>query len=196
MATQIQKINMCKSKISRESAVTPSFMLSCQSAHAGRAGGCHRGAGRAGLGSGQAPAAWGGQHNVFTDKSLAGISVPKLFVSGNLDDVSGYAGIQSLYQKTQAPSTYLLTMINARHNIAPHPAPIEAWESETDFGHYYEPAWSSTALNDINRHFVLAMMDCHVKNKADTCDYLNLSESSDQVQVDEFAADDLYLEDF
>ena len=129
-------------------------------------------------------AAWGGQHNVFTDKSLAGISVPKLFVSGNLDDVSGYAGIQSLYQKTQAPSTYLLTMINARHNIAPHPAPIEAWESETDFGHYYEPAWSSTALNDINRHFVLAMMDCHVKNKADTCDYLNLSESSDQVQVD------------
>lgn len=129
-------------------------------------------------------AAWGGQHNVFTDESLAGIKVPKLFVSGNLDDISGYAGIQSLYQKTQAASTYLLTMINARHNIAPHPAPQEAWGSETDFGHYYEPAWSSAALNDINRHFVLAMMDCHVKKNMDTCDYLNLSESSDQVQVD------------
>jgi predicted dienelactone hydrolase len=129
-------------------------------------------------------AAWGGQNDLFTDKSLADIPVPTLFVSGNLDDISGYAGIQSLYERTQAPSTYLLTMINARHNIAPHPAPKETWGSETDFGHYYEPAWSSAVLNDINKHFVLAMMDCHVKNQTETCDYLNLPESSDQVQVD------------
>ncbi|MFT6085084.1 MAG: putative dienelactone hydrolase [Glaciecola sp.] len=129
-------------------------------------------------------ATWGGQNDLFTDKSLAGIPVPTLFVSGNLDDISGYAGIQSLYERTQAPSTYLLTMINARHNIAPHPAPKEAWGSETDFGHYYESAWSSAVLNDINKHFVLAMMDCHVKKQAATCDYLNLSESSDQVSVD------------
>jgi predicted dienelactone hydrolase len=129
-------------------------------------------------------AAWGGQNGLFTDESLANISVPKLFVAGNLDDISGYAGIQSLYEKTQAPSTYLLTMINARHNIAPHPAPKEAWGNETDFGHYYEPAWSSTVLNDINKHFALAMMDCHVKKQAETCEYLNLPPSSDQVQVD------------
>lgn len=129
-------------------------------------------------------AAWGGQHNVFTDESLASITVPKLFVSGNLDDISGYAGIQSLYEKTQSPSTYLLTMINARHNIAPHPAPKEAWGSETDFGHYYEPSWSSAVLNDINKHFALAMMDCHVKNQTEKCEFLNLSPSSDQVQVD------------
>ncbi|MFT5277410.1 MAG: putative dienelactone hydrolase [Glaciecola sp.] len=129
-------------------------------------------------------AAWGGQHNLFTDESLANIPVPKLFISGNLDDISGYAGIQSLYEKTQAPSTYLLTMINARHNIAPHPAPKEAWGSETDFGHYYESSWSTAVLNEINKHFVLAMMDCHVKKQADKCDYLNLPVSSDQVQVD------------
>lgn len=129
-------------------------------------------------------ATWGGQNDLFTDKSLADIPVPTLFVSGNLDDISGYAGIQSLYERTQAPSTYLLTMINARHNIAPHPAPKETWGSETDFGHYYEPAWSSAVLNDINKHFVLAMMDCHVKEQSEACDYLNLPESSDQVQVD------------
>jgi hypothetical protein len=129
-------------------------------------------------------AAWGGQNNLFTHKSLANIQVPKLFVSGNLDDISGYAGIQSLYEKTQASITYLLTIINARHNIAPHPAPKEAWGSETDFGHYYEPAWSSSVLNDINKHFALAMMDCHVKKQAEACDYLNLLPSSDQVQVD------------
>ncbi|MFT6328296.1 MAG: putative dienelactone hydrolase [Bermanella sp.] len=129
-------------------------------------------------------AAWGGQNNLFTHKSLTNIQVPNLFVSGNLDDISGYAGIQSLYEKTQASSTYLLTIINARHNIAPHPAPKEAWGSETDFGHYYESAWSSSVLNDINKHFALAMMDCHVKKQTETCDYLNLSQSSDQVQVD------------
>jgi len=129
-------------------------------------------------------AAWGGQNDLFTDESLANIQVPQLFVAGNLDDISGYTGIQSLYEKTQAPSTYLLTMINARHNIAPHPAPKEAWESETDFGHYYEGAWSTAVLNDINKHFVLAMMDCHVRKQAEACDYLNLPASSDQVQVD------------
>jgi len=48
--------------------------------------------------------------------------------------------------------------------LPPHPAPKEAWESETDFGHYYEGAWSTAVLNDINKHFVvLAMMDCHVR---------------------------------
>ncbi len=129
-------------------------------------------------------AAWGGQNNLFTDASLASIPVPTLFVSGNLDDISGYAGVQSLYERTQAPSTYLLTMINARHNIAPHPAPKEAWGNETDFGHYYESAWSNAVLNDINKHFVLAMMDCHVKKHAETCEYLDLPASSDQVQVD------------
>jgi len=46
-------------------------------------------------------------------KVFANIQVPQLFVAGNLDDISGYTGIQSLYEKTQAPSTYLLTMINA-----------------------------------------------------------------------------------
>lgn len=75
-------------------------------------------------------AAWGGQNELFTHQSLANIKVSKLFVSGNLDDISGYAGIQSLYEKTQASSTYLLTIINSRHNIAPHPAPKEAWGSE------------------------------------------------------------------
>jgi predicted dienelactone hydrolase len=129
-------------------------------------------------------AAWGGQHNLFTDESLAQLPVPKMYVSGNLDDISGYDGIRSLYEKTNAPSTYLLTMVNARHNIAPHPAPAEAWESETDFGHYYEPAWSSAVLNDINKHFVLAMMDCHVRADTQACDFLDLSESSDQVQID------------
>ena len=128
-------------------------------------------------------AAWGGQHQLFTDESLAAIEIPKLFVAGNLDDISGYDGIRSLFDTMQAEETYLLTMINARHNIAPHPAPAEAWESETDFGHYYEPAWSSAVLNDINKHFSLAMMDCHVKQVSSACDYLDLSESSDQVQV-------------
>lgn len=128
-------------------------------------------------------AAWGGQHQLFTKESLAAIDVPKLFVAGNLDDISGYDGIRSLYNSMSSEDTYLLTMINARHNIAPHPTPAEAWGSETDFGHYYEPAWSSAVLNDINKHFSLAMMDCHVKKVSSACDYLDLSESSDQAQV-------------
>jgi predicted dienelactone hydrolase len=125
-------------------------------------------------------APWGGQHQVFSAESLENISVPSMYIAGDLDDISGYKGIVDIYQKTGARDKYMLTYLNARHNIAPHPAPASAWQSEIDFGHYYEPAWSSERLNDINRHFVLAMMDCHLKGKAEACSYLNLTKSSNQ----------------
>lgn len=128
-------------------------------------------------------APWGGQHQLFDADSLAKVTVPALYVSGDLDDVSGYDGIRWLYEKSGSPDTYLLTYANARHNIAPHPAPMEAMGNELDVGHYYEPAWSSQALNMLNEHFTLAMMDCYVKDKASACDYLGPRGDNNQLPV-------------
>lgn len=129
-------------------------------------------------------APWGGQHQLFKLDKLASITTPMLYIAGNLDDVSGFDAIKSLYQHTGSDHTYLLTYDNARHNIAPHPAPRLARSNEIDIGHYFEPAWSSAQLNNINKHFALAMMDCHVKNIAAKCEYLDLSQSSNQIPVD------------
>jgi predicted dienelactone hydrolase len=131
-----------------------------------------------------AMAPWGGQHQLFSPASLQALKVPMLYIAGDLDDVSGYDGIQSLYQQTGSPQKYFLTYRNARHNIAPHPAPAVASGNELDIGHYHEPAWSSRTMNEVNKHFALAMMDCYLKAKTDRCQYLNLPESPDQRPVD------------
>ncbi|GFD90422.1 hypothetical protein KUL152_26480 [Tenacibaculum sp. KUL152] len=128
-------------------------------------------------------APWGGQHQLFDVQSLNDIKVPVLYVAGDNDDISGYDGIRWLFDNTGNSHTKLLTVKNARHNVAPHPAPKEAYGSEFDLGSYIEPAWEVQKLNAINEHFALALMNCHVKQMPDYCEFLNVSGSSDQVPV-------------
>ncbi len=125
-------------------------------------------------------APWGGEQGVFSDESIGKIQVPSLYIAGNLDDISGYNGIKNQFVQTISADSYLLTYINARHNIAPHPAPKEAWTNEFDFGQYYEPAWSTQQLNRINEHFILSMMNCYLRDDERACEYLDLPPSSDQ----------------
>ena len=127
----------------------------------------------------------GGEAGACSDESINKIKVPSLYISGNADDVSGYDGIKNQFEQTTNADSYLLTYINARHNIAPHPAPKEAWTSEYDFGHYYEAAWSTQQLNRINQHFTLAMMNCYLQEDSSACEYLSLSPSSDQPKIDD-----------
>ena len=126
-------------------------------------------------------APWGGQHKLFSYESLAAITVPSMLISGDLDDVSIYSSIQDIYAQFASNDHYLLTYLNARHNIAPHPAPKEAWTTEIDYGHYFEPSWSSQQLNHNNKHFALAMMNCHLKLDANACEFLDLSGNSNQL---------------
>ena len=129
-------------------------------------------------------APWGGQHQLFDVASLNNISVPILYVAGDNDDISGYEGIKWLFDNTGSKDSKLLTVKNARHNVAPHPAPKEAYNSEFDLGSYIEPAWEVQKLNAINEHFALALMNCHVKAMSDACELLNVEGSSAQEPID------------
>ena len=131
-----------------------------------------------------AMAPWGGQLPVFDKAAMNSIQVPTLYIGGEYDDISGYQGIRWLYENTTGTPAYLLTINNARHNIAPHPAPMEAMGSELDLGHYFEPAWRTQSLNEINKHFALAMMNCYVKARRDDCEYLSVRGDSAQSPVD------------
>ncbi|PXW73129.1 platelet-activating factor acetylhydrolase isoform II [Alteromonas sp. I10] len=128
-------------------------------------------------------APWGGQHQLFDVQSLNNVKVPVLYVAGDNDDISGYDGIKWLFDNTGSKESKLLTIKNARHNVAPHPAPKEAYGSEFDLGSYIEPAWEVQKLNAINEHFALALMNCHVKALPEYCSYLNVNGSSAQVPV-------------
>ena len=125
-----------------------------------------------------AMAPWGEQHQLFNIDSLQKIKTPLLYVAGNLDDIAYYPSIRKLFKNTGGKNTFLLTYENARHNIAPHPAPEVAYNNEFDLGHYAEPVWENEKLNEINKHFVLAMMNCYVKDKQQDCRYLDLTQHS------------------
>lgn len=137
-------------------------------------------------------APWGGQHQLFSTESLADIKVPMLYIAGDNDDISGYDGIRWLFENTGNAHSKLLTVKNARHNVAPHPAPAEAYGNEFDIGSYLEPAWDNQKLNAINEHFALALMNCHVKDIAEACDYLAVDGSSDQAPVNGKAPEPWY----
>ncbi len=130
--------------------------------------------------AGVALAPWGGQIPVFSKTSLEAIASPIMYIAGDLDDISGYQGIRWLFENTGSQGTQLLTLHNARHNIAAHPAPEEALGNELDIGHYYEPAWQTQTLNNITKHFVLAMMNCHVKQQKQDCSMLQVNGDSNQ----------------
>ncbi len=121
-----------------------------------------------------AMAPWGQQLKVFDAKSLATINTPLMTIVGDLDDVSDYASVAQLHQAVGSQDKYQLTYLNARHNVAAHPAPRIAYEHAYDLGHYFEAAWDSRQINQINQHLVLAMMNCHLKQSEDACELLDL----------------------
>ncbi len=125
-------------------------------------------------------APWGNQHGIFKPEALAKVDTPLLYIAGEFDDVSHTPSMQKLFEDTGGEHTYMLTYRNARHNVAGHPQPNIARAKEMDFGHYFEPTWNTQWINTINKHFTLAMMDCHVKAQNEACAFLDLEGSSSQ----------------
>jgi predicted dienelactone hydrolase len=122
-------------------------------------------------------APWGMERGVWDAEGLAGLKVPTLFIAGSKDDISGYEkGIKAIYDGAINADRYLLTYLNARHNVAPNPPPAESLKPGLHFDEYYryaEPAWNERRINNINQHFVTAFLGLHLK-KLDYARYLNL----------------------
>lgn len=126
-------------------------------------------------------APWGQEYNLHQAKSLAELDLPSLYITGDQDDISGYKhGVKKLFEQTSKEDNYLLVYKNARHNVAPHPAPQAAYSNDVDLGHYFEPSWNMQQLNRFNQHFVLAFINCYVKNV--NCEYLPTTTDGTQVK--------------
>ncbi len=125
-------------------------------------------------------APWGMERGVWDAAGLAGLTLPTLFVAGSKDDVSGYEkGIKAIYDGAINADRYLLTYVNARHNVAPNPPPaatLKAGVSADEYGHYAEPAWNEHRINNINQHFVTAFLGIYLK-KMEYAKYLNVPET-------------------
>jgi predicted dienelactone hydrolase len=128
-------------------------------------------------------APWGMQRGSWDADGLAGLKVPTFFIAGSQDDISGYEdGIKLIYKGAVNADRYLLTYMNARHNIAPNPPPPESLKAGLHFDEYYryaEPAWNEKRINNINQHFVTAFLGIHLKQK-EYSKYLNLNENANE----------------
>ncbi|NID12387.1 alpha/beta hydrolase family protein [Fibrivirga algicola] len=128
-------------------------------------------------------APWGMERGVWDAEGLAGLTRPTLFVAGSKDDISGYEkGIKAIFDGAVNADRYLLTYLNARHNVAPNPPPAESLKPGLHIDEYYryaEPAWNERRINNINQHFVTAFLGMHLKGMA-YGKYLALPESANQ----------------
>ena len=126
---------------------------------------------------------WGGELDVHDVKSMKKITVPMFYVAGDQDNTSGFEnGIKKLFKQTGSANKYMMVYENARHNIAGHPPPSIAFNTDFELGHYFEPSWKIETLNRVNKHMTLAFLDCHVKNDKDRCNYLPSRISIEQYQ--------------
>ncbi|MEL6718773.1 MAG: dienelactone hydrolase family protein [Bacteroidota bacterium] len=128
-------------------------------------------------------APWGMKQNVWDSDGLKGLKIPTLFVAGSQDDVSGYEdGIKAIYEGSVNADRYLLTYMNARHNVAPNPPPAETLQEGLHFDEYYryaEPSWNEKRINNINQHFVTAFLGIHLK-QLEHEKYLDLQPNSNE----------------
>jgi len=111
-------------------------------------------------------APWGGAPplRAWTADSLARITVPSLVIVGDHDDVSGYAdGVAWLYGAMRGADRDLLVYENARHNIARDGTPPSLVSDYQSVVRFEEPVWRRDRILAINRHFITAFLDAHLK---------------------------------
>ena len=112
-------------------------------------------------------APWGMERGVWDTAGLRGIKIPSFFIAGSKDDISGYQkGVKVIYDGAVYSNRYLLTYLNARHNIAPNPPPPEAMQEGLhidEYLRYADSVWDQRRINNINQHFVTAFLGLYLK---------------------------------
>ena len=131
-----------------------------------------------------AMAPWGMGYGVWDAEGLKGIKIPTLFVAGSEDDISGYEqGVKAIYEGAVNCERYLLTYINARHNIAPNPPTSEVMAPGLhidEYLRYADSVWDQRRINNVNQHFITAFLGLKLKNKKDYLPYLDAKGFAEQ----------------
>ena len=122
-------------------------------------------------------APWGMSVGVWDSVGLSGLHLPTLFVAGSEDDISGYEkGTKAIYDGAVNADRYLLTYMNARHNVAPNAPPAATMKNGLhidEYLRYADSVWDQKRINNINQHFVSAFFGIHLKGM-DYQKYLDL----------------------
>lgn len=123
-------------------------------------------------------APWGKTAQMWNDQGLQNLKIPTFFIAGSQDDISGYEkGIKALFDGAINTERYLLTYEDARHNVAPNPAPPEALAPGLhidEYLRYADSVWDTRRMNNVNQHFITAFLGSKLMGKTDYTRYLEL----------------------
>ncbi|WP_245802793.1 alpha/beta hydrolase family protein [Cyclobacterium lianum] len=123
-------------------------------------------------------APWGMARGAWDAPGLQNLKIPTLFIAGDQDDISGYEnGVKAIFDGAINTERYMLTYLNARHNVAPNP-PLSPDLNKDDYMHYAEPVWDERKINNINQHFLTAFLNLHLKGMAEQSRFLDLPQNS------------------
>ena len=125
-------------------------------------------------------APWGMQRGIWNAEGLAGIKIPSFFVAGSQDDISGYEkGTKAVFEGAVNSDRYLLTYLNARHNLATNPPTPESLKPvlhlDEDLRYAYS-VWDQRRINNINQHFLTAFLGVYLKQMDSYRAFLNIDE--------------------
>lgn len=124
-------------------------------------------------------APWGMQRGAWDKTGLDGITIPILIVAGDKDDISEWEnGVKAIYDGINNAEKYMLVYKGARHNVAPNPPPVEAFDdgiNPEEYMRYAEPVWDERRINNINQHFITAFLGLHLLGNAKFGKYLEIS---------------------
>lgn len=124
---------------------------------------------------------WGGSPatRMWASAGLAQITVPTLVIDGGSDDIADYSnGVRWLFQQMVSADRYLLTYLEARHNIAMNAAPDSVSKNYLYMDKFNEPVWRKDRILAINAHMITAFLDLHLKGIAERASYLKVSTSN------------------
>lgn len=122
-------------------------------------------------------APWGSQPDsrVWTAEALNRIKAPVLLVDGDQDDVVNYAeGVRWLFANLRGTERRLLTLQQAKHNIAGNQVDLPGNASADLIGYFREPVWRQERLNQVLAHFLTAFLDANLKSDRDAGRYLDV----------------------
>lgn len=119
-------------------------------------------------------APWGLQLGLWNEEALSNVETPVFFMSGSVDDVSGYEdGPRVAFNEMSGTERFFLTFENANHNAAaPVPAPREVFESGEGYDHYSDAVWDNVRMNNIAQHYVAAFLGRELRDDSNMDRYL------------------------
>jgi len=121
-----------------------------------------------------------GKLNMWSPTGLADIHAPTFIIGGSQDHTVGYPGIRAIFDgETKAPR-YLLTFLEAGHDIGLSGAPPEMTKRLWDQSWFEDPVWRNARITAIEEHFITAFLDRNVKDDATKSSYIDgLVQNSD-----------------